>query len=65
MINFTEQQLKSQDFLSELKDTIINNFCKDKERVSYLKRGASFEYFYYGNDDNLAGSFTIDTNACE
>lgn len=65
MINFTAQQLKNKDFITEMKDKITNNFCNDKERVDYLQRGVSFVYIYYGKDENSAGSFTIDKNACK
>ena len=65
MINFTAQQLKNKDFMIKMKDKITNNFCNDKERVGYLQRGVSFVYMYYEKDQNLAGSFTIDKNACK
>lgn len=64
MVNYKADDLKKNNFISNMKNSITPKVCKHDRLIIHLKEGVSFIYSYYGKDGDLIGVFSVTPEEC-
>lgn len=64
LLNYTASQIDSTWLQINLRNSVKNSVCTNKEMKKSLEYGGKYKYSYSGKDRQLIGSFIIDGNDC-